>query len=444
MNSYLITNGTVITLGPDSTVIHGGAVCVHEGKIADLGPTPEVTERNPDTPVRIDARGKVVLPGFICAHHHLYSSMARGFAPPGDPAFTFGEILERLWWKLDRALTSEDVRYSALIALTECIRNGTTTILDHHASPSCRDGSLDVIAEAVLRSGIRASLCYEVSDRNEPGAGVAECERFLERLSKEKNDRLHGMVGLHASFTVSDETLARCREVAERFEAGYHIHVAEGVEDHQDALDKYGVRTVQRLVERGICGDRSLFIHCINVDDAELELIQSSGTMVVHNPESNMNNAVGVARVLELLERGILVGLGTDGMSSDMLAQMRCAYLVHRLEQHDPRVAFCEAPQMLLDNNAAIANRFFPEAKLGVLAPGAAADLAILDYVPPTPLTSDNFLGHLIFGMVDATVDSTIAGGEVLMEGKVIKSLDVEAIMTRSRELAPQMWARIS
>ena len=264
--------------GPDNTVVSTTVrFCIHEGKIADLGPTPEVIERNPDAPVRIDARGKVVLPGFICAHHHLYSSMARGFAPPGEPAFTFGEILERLWWKLDRALDSEDVRYSALIALTECIRNGTTTIIDHHASPSCRDGSLDLLAEAALQSGIRASLCYEVSDRNEPGAGVAECSRFLERLSRETSDRLHGMVGLHASFTVSDETLARCREVAERFEAGYHIHVAEGVEDHQDALDKYGVRTVQRLVDRGICGDRSLFIHCINVDDAELELIAVLG-----------------------------------------------------------------------------------------------------------------------------------------------------------------------
>jgi len=444
MKSYLIANGTVITLGPDNTVIDDGAVCVEGNKITDLGPTAAVQARHPDTPVQIDARGKVVLPGFICAHHHLYSSMARGFAPPGEPAFTFGEILERLWWKLDRALSTEDVRYSALDALVECIRNGTTTIIDHHASPSCRDGSLDVIAEAVLRSGIRASLCYEVSDRNEPGAGVAECERFLARLSKEKSERLHGMLGLHASFTVSDDTLARCREVAERFEAGYHVHVAEGVEDHRDALAKYDMRTVQRLVERGICGERSLFIHCINVDDAELELIQSSGTMVVHNPESNMNNAVGVARVLEMMERGILVGLGTDGMSSDMLAQMRCAYLVHRLEARDPRVGFCEAPQLLLGNNAAIASRFFPTVKLGELTLGAAADLAILDYAPPTPLTADNFLGHLIFGMVDATVDSTIAGGEVLMEGMVIKSLDVETIMARSRELAPQMWARIS
>ena len=442
MDEYLIVNGTVITLGENNQVIEDGAVYIKQGKIEDLGPGAQIKERY-DCPERIDARNKVVLPGFICAHHHLYSTMARGFAPPGEPARTFGEILERLWWKLDRALAPEDVRYSALIPLMECIRNGTTTIVDHHASPSCRDNSLDIIADAVLQSGIRASLCYEVSDRNVPGAGLDESARFLQRLAQQPEERLAGMVGLHASFTVSDETLARCKEIGERFGVGYHIHVAEGVEDHQDALEKYGVRTVERLVDRGICGDHSLFIHCINIDPHEMKLIQESGTMVVHNPESNMNNAVGVAPVLELLDQGILVGLGTDGMASDMPAQMRCAYLVHRLALQDPRVAFCEAPQLLLQNNARIANRFFP-VKLGCLEKGAAADLALLDYIPPTELNAGNFLGHFIFGMVDAVVDTTIVAGKVLMTGKQILVLDEEEIAARSRELASKMHSRIS
>lgn len=442
MDRYLITNGTLITLGEENRVIDRGALYIEEDRIADIGPTDQLKAKH-DCPIKVDAKNKVVLPGFICAHHHLYSSMARGFAPPGEPAFTFGEILERLWWKLDRALTGEDVRYSALDALVECIRNGTTTIIDHHASPSCREGSLDLIADAVLESGIRASLCYEVSDRNGGGdAGVAENERFLRRLRDEPNARLAGMMGIHAAFTVSDETLARCRDVAERYDCGYHIHVAEGFEDPELAQQVHGLRTVERLVERGICGDRSLFIHCINVEEREIDLLRESGTIVVHNPESNMNNAVGVAPVLKLLERGILVGLGTDGMSSDMPAQMRCAYLVHRLAQRDPRVAFCEAPQLLLWNNAEIANRFFPD-KLGALQVGAAADLAILDYIPPTELTADNFLGHFIFGMVDAVVDTTIASGRILMQGKEITVLDVERIAARSRELAAQMWQRI-
>jgi len=442
MDTLLIGHGTVITLGEPNRVIEDGAVLVRDGKIADLGPTEELRRRH-GLEVGLDARNQVVLPGFICTHHHLYSTMARGFAPPGEPAFTFGEILERLWWKLDRALSLEDVRASALIPLIECIRNGTTTLVDHHASPACRDGSLDVIADAVLESGLRASLCYEVSDRNQPGAGVDENERFLRRLERERSPFLHGMMGLHASFTVSDETLARCRQVAESLGAGYHVHVAEGAEDLEDARRRYGMRTVERLASRGIQGPQSLYIHCIHVDEHELELIADSGTAVVHNPESNMNNAVGVSPVLEMLQKGILVGLGTDGMSSDMPAQMRCAYLLHRLAKRDPRVGFVEAPRLLLWNNAAIANRFFP-VKLGVLETGAAADLAILDYVPPTRLGAENFLGHFIFGMVDATVDTTIVAGRVLMQDKRILVLDEEKIAAGSRALAAKMWTRIS
>lgn len=443
MDEYLITGGTLVTLGKQNRVIENGALLVKEGKIADIGTTRELKNRYLATRVMVDAAGKVVLPGFICAHHHLYSSMARGFAPPGEPAYTFGQILERLWWKLDRALTTEDVRLSALIALGECIRNGTTTIIDHHASPSCRDGSLDAIADAVLESGIRASLCYEVSDRNQPGAGVEENRRFLARLRERPSDRLSGTVGIHAAFTVSDETLAACREVGDELDVGYHIHVAEGPEDQEHSLSRHNMRVVERLVDRGICGERSLFIHCIDITDVEMDLLRESGTAVVHNPESNMNNAVGVAPVLDLMRRGVLVGLGTDGMSSDMLAQMRCAFLLHRLHSHDPRVAFVEAPRLLLENNAHIASRHFPGARLGVLEQGADADLAILDYAPPTPLEAENFLGHLIFGMVDATVDTTIAAGKVLMQDKQIRALDVEAIAAGARRAAPAMWERI-
>ena len=441
MDTYLIGNGTVITLGEHKAVIDDGAVLVKDGLVEDVGPT-AVLRKKHGLEVTIDAKNKVVLPGFICAHHHLYSTMARGFAPPGEPAYTFQEILERLWWKLDKALDSEDVRLSALIPLCECIRNGTTTIIDHHASPACRDGSLDIIADAVLAAGMRASLCYEVSDRNEPGAGVEENRRWLERVERERSPQLSGMVGLHASFTVSDETIAKCRAVGDKFGAGYHIHVAEGVEDRADAEARCGKRTVERLVDRGLGGPNSLFIHCIHVNEREIDLLATTRTTVVHNPESNMNNAVGVSPVLELLGRNVLVGLGTDGMASDMPAQMRCAYLLHRLNKRDPRVAFCEAPQLLLWNNATIASRFFP-VKLWAIERGAAADFAILDYIPPTQLTAQNFLGHFIFGMVDATVDTTIVGGKVLMQGKRILVLDEEKLAATCRERAAKMWGRI-
>ena len=433
-------NGIVVTLGRDNKVLWNGLVVTDGDQIAAVGDTREMKESFPDAEV-VDCSGKIILPGFICAHHHFYSTMARGMAPPGEPASNFVEILQRLWWKLDKALSEEDITLSTQIPLIECIRNGTTTIIDHHASPSMRDGSLDLIEKAVRQAGLRASLCYEVSDRNEPGAGIAENERFIKKIGK-GDGQIAAMMGLHASFTVSDETVETCVGIAEDAGVGCHIHVAEDAADREDSIAKYGIPTVNRLQGLGVTGDQSIFVHCVHIDETEMEILADTKTNVVHNPESNMNNAVGVTKLLKLLEKGVLVGLGTDGMSSDMLSQMRCAYLLHRLDNRDPRVAFVEAPQLLLQNNAEIAGRQFG-ISLGEITQGYPADLAIIDYQPPTPLDEANFLGHLIFGLVDATVDMTVCRGEILMRDKKILSLDEERIATRSRELAPKMWQRL-
>jgi len=433
-------NGIVGTLGKTNRVLWNSTVVTEGDRIAAIGPVSQMAKRFPQAEA-VDCSGKIVLPGFICTHHHLYSTMARGMNPPGEPASNFVEILERLWWKLDKALSEEDVTLSAQIPLAECIRNGTTTIIDHHASPSHRDGSLDLIEKAVRGAGLRASLCYEVSDRNEPGGGIAENERFIKKVGK-GDGQIAAMMGLHASFTLSDETIEKCVGIARHAGVGCHIHVAEDAADREDSLAKYGVPTVERLRRLGVAGAQSIFAHCIHIDESEMDILAATRTSVAHNPESNMNNAVGVAKLLKLLKKGVLVGLGTDGMSSDMLAQMRCAYLLQRLDNRDPRVAFVEAPQLLLQNNVEICERQFG-IRLGEIAEGSPADLAILDYLPPTPLDETNFLGHLIFGLVDATVDTTVCRGKILMRGKKILSLDEERISARSRELAPGMWRRL-
>jgi putative selenium metabolism protein SsnA len=433
-------NGIVVTLGKENHVLWNGSVVTEGERVEAVGKAAEMSRRYPDAEV-VDCSGKVILPGFICAHHHFYSTMARGMAPPGEPAANFVEVLERLWWKLDMALLEEDITLSTQIPLIECIRNGTTTIIDHHASPSYREGSLDLIERAVRQAGLRASLCYEVSDRNEPRAGIAENERFIKKVGK-GDGQIASLMGLHASFTVSDETVETCVGIAEDAGVGCHIHVAEDAADREDSLAKYGVPTVNRLQSLGVAGEKSIFVHCVHINEAEMEILADTNTIVVHNPESNMNNAVGVTKLLKLLEKGVLVGLGTDGMSSDMLSQMRCAYLLHRLDNLDPRVAFLEAPQILLWNNAEIAKRQFG-LDLGEITEGSPADLAIIDYHPPTPLNENNFLGHLIFGLVDATVDTTVCKGTILMRDKQILTLDEERIAARSRELAPKMWKRL-
>ena len=433
-------NGIVVTLEKENRVLWDATVVVEGERIAAVGYAAAMKQRYPQAEA-IDCSGKLILPGFICTHHHFYSTMARGMSIPGDPAANFVEILERLWWKVDRALSEEDITLSAQVPLIECIRNGTTTVIDHHASPGMRDGSLDLIEGAVRQAGIRASLCYEVSDRNIPGGGVAENARFIQKVGR-GDGQIAAMMGLHASFTLSDATIEECIGIAKQAGVGCHIHVAEDAADREDSLAKYRVPTVMRLEKLGVAGEQSIFVHCVHIDEAEMDVLAQTHTSVVHNPESNMNNAVGVTPLLKLLKMGVLVGLGTDGMGSDMLVQMRCAYLLHRLASHDPRVAFMEAPQLLLQNNAVIAERQFG-LRLGVIAEGRPADLAIIDYQPPTPLNEANFLGHLIFGLVDATVDTTVCRGKILMKGKQVVSLDEERIARRSRELAPKMWKRL-
>lgn len=433
-------NGIVVTLGEKNRVLWNATVVTDGELVTAVGDSAEMKRRFPEAE-SVDCSGQIVLPGFICTHHHFYSTMARGMSIPGEPAANFVQILERLWWKVDRALTEEDVLLSAQLPLIDCIRNGTTTVIDHHASPSMRDGSLDLIEKAVRQAGIRASLCYEVSDRNTTGGGVEENERFIKKVGK-GDGQIAAMMGLHASFTLSDVTLEQCVVIARDAGVGCHIHVAEDAADREDSLAKYNLPTVKRLDKLGLTGEKSIFVHCVHIDDSEMDILAATKTTVVHNPESNMNNAVGVTPLLKLLKKGVLVGLGTDGMGSDMLAQMRCAYLLHRLANHDPRVAFLEAPQLLLQNNARIAERQFG-LRLGEISEGRPADLAILDYQPPTPLSEANFLGHLIFGLVDATVDTTVCRGKILMKGKKIMSMDEERLAARSRELAPQMWKRL-
>ncbi|NLD13433.1 MAG: putative aminohydrolase SsnA [Firmicutes bacterium] len=439
----IVGNGLVITLDAESKVIKDGAVVIEDGNIREVGDTAGIKERYPEAEF-IDAQGKVIMPGMINAHMHLYSTFARGMALKDSPPRTFMQILERLWWKLDKTLEQEDVYISAMVPIIDCIRCGVTTILDHHASPMSVPGSLDLCAKAVLEAGIRASLAYEVSDRDGleiRDQGIEENVRFIKRCQEEKSPFLHGMFGLHAQVTLSDETLRKCVEAAEGLDVGFHIHVAEGPEDVEDALNKSGMRVVERLDSFGILGPKTLAIHCVHINEAEMEILKARDTNVVHNPESNMGNAVGVAPVLEMMEKGVRVGLGTDGYTADMFESVKVANMLHKLAQKNPSAAWAEVPKMIFENNREIVRRLFG-IKVGVLEPGAAGDVIIVDYDPWTPLTSDNYYSHVLFGMSGGLVDTTIVAGRVLMRNRQLTTVDSERIHARSRELAGRVWIR--
>jgi putative selenium metabolism protein SsnA len=440
----LIVNGTLLTFGANARIINGGALRIQEGWIRDVATTPELRDKYPGEE-ELDAGGQVVMPGLICAHTHYYGLFARGMAIPGEAPADFPQILERLWWRLDKALSLEDIRYSALYCLVDAIRNGTTTLIDHHASPHAIPDSLDAIAEAVLQAGVRSCLCYEVSDRDgskRTAEGLEENARFIRRV-KGQGGLLSATFGLHASLTLSDETLASAVDMAQQFDVGFHIHVAEAAADVQDSLQKYGLRVVERLARRGILGPKTIAAHCVHVNERDLDLLHESGTRVVHNPRSNMNNAVGVADVPKMLAKGIEVGLGNDGFSNNMFSEMKTAYLLHKLAKGDPRVLGADqALTMAMHNNAQTAGLFYPQ-PLAELTPGACADVIFLDYVPPTPLTVGNLPWHILFGVDGAHVSTTVVAGKVLMHNRELTTLDEEEIGARARELAAKMWRRV-
>jgi putative selenium metabolism protein SsnA len=441
MDSLLITNGMVVTWEPDAELIAEGAVYVEGGRIVEIGGAREMEARYPAAE-RINARGQLVMPGNICAHTHFYGAFARGLVIPGPAPKDFPEILERLWWPLDQALDTDAVRASALVCLIDAIKHGTTTLIDHHASPNALEGSLDVIADAVDEAGLRAVLCYEVTDRYGPEraqASIAENARFLKAARERPN--IAATFGLHASLTVSEETLARCVEAAGG--SGFHIHVAEHEADEYDSLKKSGRRVVDRLHAAGILGPRTIVAHCVHIDLREAELLRDTGTWVTHQPRSNMNNGVGVADVEGMLRAGIRVCLGNDGFSNNMWAEWKTAYLLHKVWHRDPRRANGMAiVEMAVQNNAALAGSFFPQAQPGLLVPGAAADIILVDYHPFTPLTAGNLPWHILFGFEASIVTTTICAGRVLMRDRALLTLDEAAISAHAREIAPAVWAR--
>jgi len=444
MKDLIVGNGITISLGEDNKVEENGAVLIREGTIEAVGTDPEIRALSPEAEY-LDAEGKLIMPGFINCHHHLYSTFARGLSPKEPAPYTFVEILERMWWPLDKALEKGDLFYSSIVPLIDCVKKGVTAIIDHHESQGYQSGSLEEIQGAVEKAGIRASLCLGISDRYGKGEeGIEENIRFIKEVQKtppSPRKLVTGMFGLHAAFTVDDSSLERASEAARELGVGVHTHVAEAASDEEASVEKFGLRVLERLQQKGVLGPKSLAIHCVHIDQNEMEILKDTGTSVVHNPESNMNNAVGVAPLLEMLDKGITVGLGTDGMTSNMFAEVRVANLLHKLDRADPRVAFVESCQLLLDNNPRIAGRQF-DLTLGVLEKGAAGDLAIIDYLPPTPLNENSFLGHFLFGICDAPVDTTIVGGEVLMRNKELLHIDEEEMTARSRELAERFYGR--
>ncbi len=387
-----------------------------------------------------DCSGCLVVPGNVCAHTHLYSALARGMPYDLDPPESFLQILQRVWWRLDRALDDELTRASALVGGMEALLSGTTTVVDHHASPNAIDGSLDVVADALGELGIRSVLCYETSDRDGPErarAGLDENRRFGERVRRDRPSLVRSLVGAHASFTLSGETLAACVDVAQSLGVGLHVHAAEDAADETDSLAVHGRRVAARLAHAGALDHRTVLAHGVHFDDRELSMVQAANAYLAHNARSNMNNAVGRARV-EVIGRQ--VALGTDGIGADMFEESRAAFF--RLHEDGSGVG----PDWVLDRlavGARLAGESFGERRLGRIETGAPADLVVLDYSVPAPLDARSFPGHWIFGLGSRHVRDVLVAGEWVVLDRRLTRVDQEELAARARAEAARLWARL-
>jgi putative selenium metabolism protein SsnA len=437
----ILTHATVITAVINGEILPDHGVYMEGGIIREIAPSHVLIAKYPHES-QYDARGQYVMPGNICAHTHFYGAFARGMAIPGDAPRDFPEILSRLWWNLDKALDTDAVRLSAQVCLIDAIKHGTTTLFDHHASPFALENSLDVIGDAVQQAGLRAVLCYEVTDRDgieKADAGIAENVRFIQ--SHRDHPTLRGIFGLHASLSLSDDTLHKCADSLPAG-VGVHIHVAEHEADEIDSADRYEMRVVERLHRFGLLGEHTIAAHCVHIDALEHALLRDTRTWVTHQPRSNMNNAVGAMAFDGMMKDKMRVLIGNDGFSNAMWEEWKAAYFLHKVVSRDPRRANgYDVAYAATVTNAQLASAAFG-APIGTLTVGSRADMMVVDYHPFTPFTTGNLPWHIIFGLESSAVTGTICEGVILMQDRELKTMDERAIAEAARAHAPAIWGR--
>ncbi|WP_270574453.1 putative aminohydrolase SsnA [Candidatus Collinsella stercoripullorum] len=444
----IVGNGSVVTRDEARPYLERGAVLIDGDAIAAVGDEDELKRLNPDAEY-VDAHGGVIMPGLVNCHTHIYSGLARGLAIKGCNPTNFLENLEQQWWKIDDNLTLDGTRASAYATVLESLRDGVTTIFDHHASFCEIPGSLFAIKDVCEETGIRACLCYETSDRrgeakrDQSIAENAEFARWAAKAQAEGDSMIAAMFGGHATFTLSDETMDKMAEANDGL-TGFHIHVCEGMNDVWDSrLNRGGISPIERLLQHDLLGPRTMLGHCIHVTPAEMDIIKETGTHIVNNPESNMGNAVGCAPVLEFFRRGIPVHMGTDAYTHDMLESLKVFLVIQRHNAAMPNVGWGEAMTMLFRNNPAMASSYFGRT-IGVLAPGAAADVIVMDYPRFTPFFEENVDGHMLFGMMGRSCRTTIVNGRVLYRDREFVAFDEERINAWTMEQSKKLWGALN
>jgi putative selenium metabolism protein SsnA len=439
----VVKGGDIFAAKNKKGLVSDGWIVIRNGKISKIGSGDLKKEVAGEKVTIVDASGKLVLPGFINCHTHLYSTLTRGMHLSGAPPRNFRERLETLWWRLDKALTYEDCHWSSLVGSLLSLKSGVTTLFDHHSSPHSIDRSLDAIALGMAEAGVRGTVCYEVSDRDgqdRSSLGIYENVRFGRALKDASNGTVRSLMGLHASFTLSQPTLLRAKEAAEELGLGFHLHVAEDMCDVKDSQKRYRRRVVTRLSDAGVLSGKTLAVHCVHVNDSEIRLLNRAGANVIHCPRSNLSNAVGIAPVAKMFRHGVRLGLGSDGFGFSIVDDAYAGLLSWRLAERTPSAGAVETQVMLFKSNPIIASSIL-DTEVGEIAEGHAGDVVVLEYEPPTPLDRGNVGGHLLSG--EMKVDKVLVGGRVVVEDGRSCLVDEGKVFEKARKLAGDLWGRI-
>ncbi len=374
----------------------------------------------------IDCSGKYVTKSFAVGHHHVYSALARGMPAPKRKPENFREILQYIWWNLDKALDRESIEASALATAMACAKSGATFAIDHHASPNCIEGSLEVIAKAFEKAGVSHLLCYEVTDRDgfeKADLGLLENESHMQKAQ--------GLIGLHASFTVGDKTMKKAALLAEKYQAGVHIHVAEDLYDQDHCLQNYHQRVIQRLNNYGFLNSsKTLLIHGLHLDDVERKILKNSKAYLVQNMESNLKNKVGYFNGNGLDPSRIM--LGTDGMHSNMLQSAKAAFFAG---QKFDNINYLAAYQRFRNVHNYL--------KFNDFKGDGDNNLVVFDYDSPTPFCQDNFPGHFIFGLGSNHIEHVISNGRLIVRNRHLQTIDEPSALQYTREQAERLWNRL-
>lgn len=373
----------------------------------------------------LDCSGKLVTKSFANGHHHAYSALARGMPAPKKNPTNFLETLEYIWWNIDKSLDKEMIEACAYATAIASAKAGSTFVIDHHASPNYITGSLQIIANAFDRVGVSHLLCYEITDRDgldKAQQGLDETEQYL------KNHQ--GLVGLHASFTVGNDTLKKSVDLMQKSNSGIHIHVAEDQSDEQHCLENHHTWVVDRLKDYGVLNSsKTILAHCLHLDEYERNMISDSPVFVVQNAESNQNNNVGYFNADGL---GDNIMFGTDGMHSDMIRSAQSAFFVG---QDKDNINFASAYSRFRNVHKYLSvNNFDGDSDNNIV---------VMDYDSPTGINENNFLGHFIFGLSSNHVNHVISNGKIIVKSKIIQSVNEKEILEFTKEQANRLWKKL-